>query len=113
MAEGTPVLAALSGKIAGIAQNRPPYGNAVIMETPFAQIPAHVIENQSIPEGASLYTLYAHLQNLQPLQIGQTMECGQPLAEAGLTGFTGGPHLHFELWVNGIPVNPMDYLAIR
>jgi murein DD-endopeptidase MepM/ murein hydrolase activator NlpD len=93
---GTPALAALDGKIAAVIHNRPPYGNMVILETPFERIPANVIASQKIPPGDSLYTLYAHLQNLQPLEIGQPVDCGQQLAETGLTGWTGGPHLHFE-----------------
>lgn len=93
---GTPALAALDGKIAAVIHNRPPYGNMVILETPFESIPANVITSQKIPASDSLYTLYAHLQNLQPLEIGQSVTCGQQLAETGLTGWTGGPHLHFE-----------------
>jgi murein DD-endopeptidase MepM/ murein hydrolase activator NlpD len=68
----------------------------VIVETPFERLPAALIARQNIPGGDSLYTLYAHLQNLQDLKTGQAVECGQQLAETGLTGFTGGPHLHFE-----------------
>ncbi len=93
---GSPVLAALDGKIAAVIHNRPPYGDMIMLETPFERIPAYVITSQSIPAGDSLYTLYAHLQNQQPLEIGQAIHCGQQLAETGLTGFTGGPHLHFE-----------------
>jgi murein DD-endopeptidase MepM/ murein hydrolase activator NlpD len=93
---GTPVLAAFVGKIAAIIHDRPPYGNMLILETPFEAIPAKVITSQKITPGDSLYTLYAHLQNLQPLSLGQPVTCGQQLAETGLTGFTGGPHLHFE-----------------
>jgi len=93
---GTPALAALEGKIAAVINNRPPYGNMLIVETPFESLPAVLIARQKIPAGNSLYTLYAHLQNLQALKIGQTVKCGEQLAETGLTGFTGGPHLHFE-----------------
>lgn len=93
---GTPVLSALEGKVAAVIANRPPYGDAVIIETPFERLPPALITQQNIAPGSSLYTLYAHLQNLQPLAIGQPVECGQPLAQTGLTGFTGGPHLHFE-----------------
>jgi murein DD-endopeptidase MepM/ murein hydrolase activator NlpD len=93
---GTPVLAALDGKIAAVVHNRPPYGNLVILETPFERLPPALIAGQKIPTGDSLYTLYAHLQNLQPLKIGQPVPCGRQLAETGLTGWTGGPHLHFE-----------------
>jgi murein DD-endopeptidase MepM/ murein hydrolase activator NlpD len=93
---GTPVLAALDGKIAAVVNNRIPYGNMVILETPFERIPANVIFSQEIPDGDSLYTLYAHMQNFQPLKIGQSIDCGEQLAETGLSGWTGGPHLHFE-----------------
>jgi murein DD-endopeptidase MepM/ murein hydrolase activator NlpD len=93
---GTPVLAATEGKIAAIIYNRPPYGNMIMIETPFDQIPEKIIANHSIQDGDSLYSMYAHLQNLQPLKIGQLVKCGQWLAEAGLTGWTSGPHLHFE-----------------
>lgn len=93
---GTPVLSATHGRVAMLIRNRPPYGDAVLIETPYAQIPVSLIAAQFIPPGDSLYILYAHLQNLQPLEVGQEITCGQQLAETGLTGFTGGPHLHFE-----------------
>ena len=93
---GTPVLAALNGQIAAIVHDRPPYGNMLIVETTFQNIPPALIEKQHISDGSSLYTLYAHLQNLQKLTLGQPVTCGQQMAETGLTGFTGGPHLHFE-----------------
>jgi murein DD-endopeptidase MepM/ murein hydrolase activator NlpD len=93
---GTPVLSATHGRIAAILYNRPPYGDAILVETLYAYIPAHLIESQSVPPGDSLYILYAHLQNMQPLELNQEITCGQPIAETGLTGFTGGPHLHFE-----------------
>lgn len=93
---GTPVLAALNGRIAALVADRPPYGNAILLETPFEQIPAWLVRREKISPGSSLYTLYAHLQNVAPLRLGQEIACGQPLAETGLTGFTGGPHLHFE-----------------
>jgi murein DD-endopeptidase MepM/ murein hydrolase activator NlpD len=94
---GTPVLATLDGKIAAIIHDRPPYGNMLMVETSFERIPPALIASQNISSGNSLYTLYAHLQNLQPFTIGRPILCGQQLAETGLTGFTGGPHLHFEM----------------
>jgi len=93
---GTPALAALDGQVAAVIHNRPPYGNMIIVESSFKRIPTALIAKQNIPVGDSLYSLYAHLQNLQTLALGQIVKCGQQLAETGLTGFTGGPHLHFE-----------------
>lgn len=93
---GTPVLSAANGRVAALILDRPPYGNAILVETPYGQIPAHVVESQSILPGYSLYVLYAHLQNLATFNLQQEVACGDPLAETGLTGFTGGPHLHFE-----------------
>lgn len=93
---GTPVLAALNGRIAALIADRPPYGNAIVLETPFASIPPALLQKEPITANSSLYTLYAHLQNLKPLALGQAVTCGQTLAQTGLTGFTGGPHLHFE-----------------
>ncbi len=93
---GTPVLSALEGVVAAIIQDSPPYGGMILVETPFDKIPPQLIENQNIPPGNSLYILYAHLQNLSTFNLQQSVTCGQQLAETGLTGFTGGPHLHFE-----------------
>jgi murein DD-endopeptidase MepM/ murein hydrolase activator NlpD len=106
---GTPVLAALDGKIAALIHDRPPYGNMVIIETPFERIPP-ILTVSTIPVGNSLYTLYAHLQNLQAFTIGQSVACGQQLAETGLSGATGGPHLHFETrW--GLPEQTFQSMA--
>jgi murein DD-endopeptidase MepM/ murein hydrolase activator NlpD len=107
---GTPVLAALEGQIAAVIHNRPPYGGMVIVETPFESIPP-ALTASTIPAEDSLYTLYAHLQNLQTLKIGQSIACGQQLAETGLSGATGGPHLHFETrWSQpGQTFNSMAY----
>ena len=93
---GTPVLAALDATVAVIVHDRPPYGNMLILETPYQAIPPALVTAQAITAGDSLYTLYAHLQALQPFALGQPVTCGQQLAQTGLTGFTGGPHLHFE-----------------
>lgn len=93
---GSPVLAAITGYVAAIIHNRPPYGDMVMLETPYDQIPAKLITNQKIAAGDSLYTVYAHLQNIQDIIIGQEIKCGHQIAETGLTGMTDGPHLHFE-----------------
>ena len=93
---GTPVLAALEGKVASIIHNRPPYGNMVMLETSFDHIPPKIIADHNIAVGESIYIVYGHLQNLQPINVGDVVKCGHQIAEAGLTGITSGPHLHFE-----------------
>ena len=39
------------------------------------------------------------------------VEAGQEIGNVGLTGNTSGPHLHFEIWYNGTPVNPEDFVS--
>lgn len=96
MSIGVPVQAALPGKVAAIIHNRPPYGDAILVETTIAQVPVHFVETNKITSEQSLYLLYAHLQNMPALQVGQDIPCGMLLGETGLTGYTGGPHLHLE-----------------
>ncbi|BAC88731.1 glr0790 [Gloeobacter violaceus PCC 7421] len=62
-----------------------------------------------VSHGGTLSTLYAHASRLF-VTVGQTVKKGDPLAAVGSTGFSTGPHLHFEVRVNGSPVNPLDYL---
>ena len=94
---GTGVRSAFVGKVAGLVMDRPPYGNAVVIESSFANIPADVREVIGMVQGDALYTLYAHLQNVVSLEPGTGLDCGETFAETGLTGFTGGPHLHIEI----------------
>jgi murein DD-endopeptidase MepM/ murein hydrolase activator NlpD len=54
-------------------------------------------------------TLYGHLSSLHVTQ-GQQVRQGQPLGEAGCTGTCFGTHLHFEVWLDGVRQNPMQYL---
>jgi murein DD-endopeptidase MepM/ murein hydrolase activator NlpD len=54
-------------------------------------------------------TLYAHFSEIS-VSPGQRVSAGTVLGKSGLTGFTTGHHLHFEIRKNGAPVNPADYL---
>jgi len=58
-----------------------------------------------IDHGDGLETFYAHLDSLS-VEPGQRVAAGDALGTAGNTGQTTGPHLHFEVWVNGQPVDP-------
>jgi murein DD-endopeptidase MepM/ murein hydrolase activator NlpD len=87
---GSNVIAAASGEIlqAGYMGG---YGNAVL-----------------IYHGGGLATLYAHLSGFA-VETGQQVKQGQIIGYIGSTGFATGPHLHFEVRVNGVPVNPYKY----
>lgn len=54
-------------------------------------------------------TLYAHMSAFNVV-ADQYVEAGQVIGFVGSTGFSTGPHLHFELRANGIPVNPAQYI---
>lgn len=62
-----------------------------------------------IDDGWGVYTLYAH-QKQFGVTVGQEVQTGQVIGQIGATGHVTGPHLHFEVWVNGIQVNPLDWL---
>jgi len=68
------------------------YGNAVIID-----------------HGNGMTTLYAHCSELY-VKDGDMVEKGQPISTVGSTGFSTGPHLHFELRANGEPIDPAVYL---
>ncbi len=59
----------------------------------------------------NIVSIYKHNESLLKKQ-GDHVTAGEPIAIIGNTGeLTTGPHLHFELWYNGTPLNPEDYIA--
>lgn len=89
---GTPVKAAESGVVthAGWLGG---YGNAVI-----------------VMHGKGVSTLYAHLSKIEVTDRA-SVERGQVIGRVGSTGLSTGPHLHFEVRIDGEPRNPSDYLG--
>ena len=63
-----------------------------------------------IDDGQGVFTCYYH-QSKFLVSVGDHVKAGQLIGQIGATGRVTGPHLHFEVWVNGIQVNPLQWLA--
>lgn len=62
-----------------------------------------------IDHGNGLVTWYLHAYKIY-VKEGQVVERGEEIMEAGTTGYSSGPHLHFGVWVNGVSVDPLLYI---
>ena len=63
----------------------------------------------TIDHGFGIVTRYAHCSKIF-IARGTRVKRGQVIALVGSTGLSTGPHLHYEVWVNGKPVNPLNYV---
>lgn len=84
---GTPVHAAADGTVI-VAGRMPAYGLEVVID-----------------HGGHISTLYGHNSRLL-VRVGEDVKCGQVIAKSGSTGYSTGPHCHFEKRDHGKPVNP-------
>ncbi len=89
-APSTPIYAAADGVVV-LADSLNIRGNTIVID-----------------HGWGIYTLYAH-QTAFNVALGDRVVTGQVIGTAGSTGRVTGPHLHWEVWVNGIPVNPITW----
>lgn len=91
---GTPILAAAPGRVSFVGQ-KSGYGNVV-----------------EVDHGQGIMTRYAHLSGFTT-RVGTQIGAGQQIAKMGSTGRSTGSHLHFEVRLNGVAVNPRRFLEAK
>lgn len=89
---GTNFIAANDGIVVKAGYNVA-YGNMVILD-----------------HGGGVQTLYAHGSQIL-VEVGQIVKQGTPVLSVGSTGYSTGPHAHFEVRINGVYVEPLDYIT--
>lgn len=89
---GEPILAPSAGRVVFVGTKAGGYGKTV-----------------KIDHGHGVETLYAHASRLL-VRRGERVERGQIIAEVGATGLVTGPHLHYEVLMDGQPVDPMNFI---
>ncbi|MDD3013047.1 MAG: M23 family metallopeptidase [Candidatus Gastranaerophilales bacterium] len=62
----------------------------------------------AIDHGQGVVSFYLHMSKITAKE-GELIKTGQKIGEVGATGFATGPHLHWGLYINGVPVNPMEF----
>ena len=91
---GVPVVAAASGTVVTAIRGYSGYGHTVVID-----------------HGGGLRTRYAHMQpGSLTVYVGQKVSMGQQIGRIGSTGNSTGPHLHFEVLLNGVKQNPLNYV---
>lgn len=91
---GTPILAAAPGRVVYVGQ-KSGYGNVV-----------------EVDHGQGILTRYAHLSGFTS-KVGAQVAAGEQIAKMGSTGRSTGSHLHFEVRLNGVAVNPRRFLEAK
>lgn len=90
-AAGSAILAAASGRVV-LADTLNIRGTSVILD-----------------HGWGVYTNYSHMSE-HYVNIGEFVQTGQVIGAVGSSGRAQGPHLHWEIWVNGVPVDPLQWV---
>ncbi len=91
-AEGTPVYACKSGKVSFVAKMDSVFGNYVVLS-----------------HESGLSSVYAHLSRID-VKKGEVVRVGEQIGLSGKTGAVTGPHLHFEVRLNGVAADPADFI---
>lgn len=97
--EGTPIGVVADGVVRETGETDEGFGNYAVVD--------HVVDGQLVS------TLYAHMQwGSLTVSEGQPVKAGQILGNVGSTGMSTGPHLHLEVWEDGVdPVDPAAWLS--
>ena len=90
---GEDIIASFEGKVIYAGYNDGGYGNLVIVQ-----------------HSDDMKTYYAHLSEIY-VSLNQEVKKGEIIGAVGSTGYSTGPHLHFELRINETPVNPLNYIV--
>lgn len=91
--EGTPVFACKGGKVQTAQKGDVTFGNYIVL--------AH---------DSGMTSLYAHLSEIQVAK-GESVSGGSQIGKVGQTGLATGPHLHFEVWMNGVATDPQKLIS--
>lgn len=82
-------------------------GNGVVVFTGMLTVHGNTT---IIDHGMGIYTMYCHQSEID-VTVGEQVQAGALIGLVGETGRVSGPHLHFEVWVNGVQVDPFDWLS--
>lgn len=94
---GTPISAIADGVVTEVSPGGGPYGVFVVIAHEF--------------DGKKVESLYAHMRwGSSVVAVGQTVKVGDALGEVGSSGASTGPHLHFEIHIDGVAIDPYDWL---
>ncbi len=135
---GHPVQAVLPGKVVLVIDDRFPYGNSILIETPLELVGDGLREKLTLPtpipqreidlfstcskempaiswsgDMKSLYVLYAHLAEKPAFQMGETVACGETIGKVGISGNSIADHLHLEMRLGPSDAGFGTFAALR